>query len=137
MAELDMATLGVRGLAPGLPMIAGHVRSTTGAGDARRSRRVSPHHCRFARPGPLSRTGPKFIKRGSRVLYRWSDVVEWLLQLEVILRTAAFNSGSALLMTKGFSGHKVTADLCQISILAGAALVEESRRPLLLESRAP
>lgn len=22
--------------------------------------------------------GPKFIKRGSRVLYRWSDVVEWL-----------------------------------------------------------
>ena len=41
------------------------------------------------------RTGPKFIKRGSRVLYRWSDVVEWLLQLEVILRTAAFNSGSA------------------------------------------
>jgi hypothetical protein len=23
-------------------------------------------------------TGPKFIKRGSRVLYRWSDVVEWL-----------------------------------------------------------
>lgn len=23
-------------------------------------------------------TGPKFIKRGSRVLYRWSDVLEWL-----------------------------------------------------------
>jgi hypothetical protein len=23
-------------------------------------------------------TGPKFIKRGSRVLYRWSDVVEWI-----------------------------------------------------------
>jgi hypothetical protein len=23
-------------------------------------------------------TGPKFIKRGSRVLYRWSDVSEWL-----------------------------------------------------------
>jgi hypothetical protein len=23
-------------------------------------------------------TGPKFIKRGSRVLYRWSNVVEWL-----------------------------------------------------------
>jgi len=22
--------------------------------------------------------GPKFIKRGSRVLYRWSDVLEWL-----------------------------------------------------------
>nr|WP_077088584.1 DNA-binding protein [Mycobacterium rhizamassiliense] len=22
--------------------------------------------------------GPKFIKRGSRVLYRWSDIVEWL-----------------------------------------------------------
>ena len=23
-------------------------------------------------------TGPKFIKRGSSVLYRWSDVLEWL-----------------------------------------------------------
>jgi hypothetical protein len=23
-------------------------------------------------------TGPKFIKRGRRVLYRWSDVLEWL-----------------------------------------------------------
>ncbi|BBY92311.1 hypothetical protein MGALJ_19800 [Mycobacterium gallinarum] len=23
-------------------------------------------------------TGPKFIKHGSRVLYRWSDVLEWL-----------------------------------------------------------
>jgi hypothetical protein len=23
-------------------------------------------------------TGPNFIKRGSRVLYRWSDVLEWL-----------------------------------------------------------
>jgi hypothetical protein len=23
-------------------------------------------------------TGPKFIKRGSRVLYRWSDVLDWL-----------------------------------------------------------
>jgi len=23
-------------------------------------------------------TGPKFIKRGSRVLYRWRDVLEWL-----------------------------------------------------------
>jgi hypothetical protein len=23
-------------------------------------------------------TCPKFIKRGSRVLYRWSDVLEWL-----------------------------------------------------------
>jgi hypothetical protein len=23
-------------------------------------------------------TGPRFIKRGSRVLYRWSDVSEWL-----------------------------------------------------------
>jgi hypothetical protein len=23
-------------------------------------------------------TGPKFIERGRRVLYRWSDVVEWL-----------------------------------------------------------
>jgi hypothetical protein len=23
-------------------------------------------------------TGPKFIKRGSRVLYRWPDVLEWL-----------------------------------------------------------
>ncbi|MDT5097623.1 MAG: hypothetical protein QOC76_1360 [Mycobacterium sp.] len=23
-------------------------------------------------------TGPRFIKRGSRVLYRWSDVLEWL-----------------------------------------------------------
>jgi hypothetical protein len=23
-------------------------------------------------------SGPKFIKRGSRVLYRWSDVLEWL-----------------------------------------------------------
>ena len=23
-------------------------------------------------------TGPKFIKRGSRVLFRWSDVLEWL-----------------------------------------------------------
>jgi hypothetical protein len=23
-------------------------------------------------------TGPKFIKHGSRVLYRWSDVVDWL-----------------------------------------------------------
>lgn len=23
-------------------------------------------------------TGPKFIKRGSRVLYRWSNVLEWL-----------------------------------------------------------
>ena len=23
-------------------------------------------------------TGPKFIKRGSRMLYRWSDVLEWL-----------------------------------------------------------
>ncbi len=23
-------------------------------------------------------TGPKFIKHGSRVLYRWSDIVEWL-----------------------------------------------------------
>jgi Helix-turn-helix domain len=23
-------------------------------------------------------TGPKYIKRGSRVLYRWSDVLEWL-----------------------------------------------------------
>ncbi len=23
-------------------------------------------------------TGPKFIKRGSRVLHRWSDVVEWI-----------------------------------------------------------
>jgi hypothetical protein len=22
-------------------------------------------------------TGPKFIKRGSTVLYRWSDVLEW------------------------------------------------------------
>jgi hypothetical protein len=22
--------------------------------------------------------GPKFVKRGSRVLYRWSDVSEWL-----------------------------------------------------------
>jgi hypothetical protein len=22
--------------------------------------------------------GPKFIKHGSRVLYRWSDVLEWL-----------------------------------------------------------
>ena len=23
-------------------------------------------------------TGPKYIKRGSRVLHRWSDVLEWL-----------------------------------------------------------
>ena len=23
-------------------------------------------------------TGPKFIKHGRRVLYRWSDVLEWL-----------------------------------------------------------
>ena len=23
-------------------------------------------------------TGPKYIKRGRRVLYRWSDVVEWI-----------------------------------------------------------
>ncbi|MGO9269696.1 MAG: helix-turn-helix transcriptional regulator [Terriglobia bacterium] len=23
-------------------------------------------------------TGPKFIEHGSRVLYRWSDVLEWL-----------------------------------------------------------
>ncbi|WP_445161425.1 helix-turn-helix transcriptional regulator [Mycobacterium sp. Dal123C01] len=23
-------------------------------------------------------TGPKFIKRGRRVLYRWSDILEWL-----------------------------------------------------------
>jgi hypothetical protein len=23
-------------------------------------------------------TGPRFIKRGRRVLYRWSDVVDWL-----------------------------------------------------------
>ena len=23
-------------------------------------------------------TGPKFIKRGSRVLYRWRDLLEWL-----------------------------------------------------------
>jgi hypothetical protein len=23
-------------------------------------------------------TGPKFIKRGSRVLHRWPDVLEWL-----------------------------------------------------------
>jgi hypothetical protein len=22
--------------------------------------------------------GPKYIKRGSRVLYRWSDMLEWL-----------------------------------------------------------
>jgi hypothetical protein len=22
--------------------------------------------------------GPKFTKRGSRVLYRWSDILEWL-----------------------------------------------------------
>jgi len=31
-------------------------------------------------------TGPKFIKRGSRVLYRWSDVLEWL-DLNTIQRT--------------------------------------------------
>jgi hypothetical protein len=23
-------------------------------------------------------TGPRFIKRGSQVLYRWSDILEWL-----------------------------------------------------------
>jgi hypothetical protein len=23
-------------------------------------------------------SGPKFVKHGSRVLYRWSDVLEWL-----------------------------------------------------------
>ena len=31
-------------------------------------------------------TGPKFIKRGSRVLYRWSDVGEWL-DRNIIQRT--------------------------------------------------
>lgn len=23
-------------------------------------------------------TGPRFIKRGNRVLYRWSDVLDWM-----------------------------------------------------------
>jgi hypothetical protein len=31
-------------------------------------------------------TGPKFIKHGSLVLYRWSDVLEWL-ECNMIQRT--------------------------------------------------
>jgi len=67
-------------------------REFVGAGYARPSCRINPRHWRgpptslsISAPPPLRSpriitrgTGPKFIKRGSRVLYRWSDVLEWL-----------------------------------------------------------
>lgn len=38
----------------------------------------TPYHDRSLAQNRYRGTGPKFIKHGSRVLYRWSDVLEWL-----------------------------------------------------------